>query len=121
VIVDRGALAGDGEVQSPVTGRVGLAWRIEVRYPGDRGGAIALVEQACTALRIGSHTIAEPHITGRTEAVAVDDARVRRYLSSRGVDPDDALEIRELVLLRGDTVELCVDRLGGPAVLRPAA
>lgn len=114
----RGTLDGVGQVCSPLTGRMGLAYRIEVRYRGDRGDAFALVEQDATALRVDGEPLPhQPSIAIDGEEVDVGSQMSRDYLVSRGVDPYEPLVVREVVIAAGACVTLRHDALGGPTVV----
>lgn len=118
----RGRLAGENSVIAPASGRPCLAWRVEVRYTGDRGRAFALVEQETAELRIDTETIVGAVTIGGVATDVTDPAPgLRAYLCSRGLDPDDELEIREIVLVAGDAVAMHHDRCGGPTILMRAA
>ncbi|MFO0631421.1 MAG: hypothetical protein U0168_01085 [Nannocystaceae bacterium] len=86
---------------APVRGRVGvapisgyraaLAWRVEVRYPGDRGSAFALLDQQLGRLEVAGEPMpaASTLETAATE-VEAESEDARRYLLSRGLDPNDS-------------------------------
>jgi hypothetical protein len=113
-------LGGDAEVRALC--RPCLAWRVEVRYPGDRGRAFALVEQETAELRVDTEAIVGAVTIGGVATDVTDRAPgLRAYLCSRGLDPDDQLEIREIVLVAGDAVAMHHDRCGGPTILVRAA
>jgi hypothetical protein len=117
-VLARGTVDGDALVCSPLTGRQGVAWRIEVRYPGDRGDAFALVEQGAAPLRIDGESIGpEPTIaTGGTQVDLPREA-LSRFLASRGVDPFADARVTETIVTADTAVVVRRDRLGGPVVL----
>ncbi len=113
-----GTLEGEGLVHSPLTGLAGVAYRIEVRYPGDSGDAFALVEQGAAPLRMGGVALAhEPTIAIPGREVEMDPEMLRRYLQSRGVDPYAGAIVRETVIAPGTEVVLRRDALGGPPIV----
>jgi hypothetical protein len=117
-VLGRGTVRGAGTLRAPLSDRTVLAWRVEVRYPGDRGDAFALVEQDCVPMSVAGVAIeGEPTIATAATTVHVDRPEIRRYLMSRGIDPDDLLEIRERIVQDGATVAVQADRRGGCAVL----
>jgi hypothetical protein len=59
----------------------------------------------------------EPTIATAAARVDVDRPEIRRYLMSRGIDPDDLLEIRERIVQDGATVAVLSDRRARCAVL----
>lgn len=112
----RGAAAGEIVGASPVTGRRALAWRVEVRRVDE--DRFALVEQSCGVTRIGGARLdGEVTIGLACEEVDADTPRARDYLRSRGVDPHDALVVREAIVEPARVVVVRRDRSGGPAVL----
>jgi hypothetical protein len=113
-----GTVRGARTLRAPLSDREVVGWRVEVRYPGDRGDAFALVEQDCVPLTVAGVAIeSEPTIATSAATVQVDRPDIRRYLVSRGLDPDDLLEIRERVVLDGASVAVQADRRGGCAAL----
>jgi hypothetical protein len=113
----RGAAAGEVLV-APVTGRPALGWRVEVRRADERSDQLALVEQSCAVTSVdGERLDGELTLGISCERVDADTASARDYLRSRGVDPHDALVVREAIVEPGRVVVVRRDRLGGPAVL----
>jgi hypothetical protein len=113
-----GPVTGEPLAIAPITGRPAIAWRIEVRHRGDRTGELALVEQSCPSeLVVAGRSVAEPTLAVATETVTVDSAQARMYLRSRGIDPDDALVVREGLVQPTDVLVLRRDRFGGAPVL----
>lgn len=105
-------------VPSPIDDRPVAGWRIEVRYPSDRGDQLALVEQRCAPIQLGDVALArEPSIA--TTAVEVDPSEkaTRRYLESRGIDPNDRIAVTLRVIVDGDAVEVLADADGGNVVV----
>lgn len=116
-----GPVSGNATLIAPISGRPVLAWRVEVRYPGDRGDAFALVEQSCDALAIGGAPVGtEPRIATAACPVSAETDEARRYLASRGLDPNDRLTIVERVVVAGAAVDLWTDAAGLRGVLRDA-
>lgn len=117
-VLGRGTVDGDGVVTSPLSGRNGIAWRIEVRYPGDRGDAFALVEQGAARLSIDGEAIGrEPTIALGGEPVDLPAETLARFLVSRGVDACAGAIVTETIVASDTTVVVRRDRLGGPVVL----
>jgi hypothetical protein len=117
-VIARGEVHGDEILRAPLSGRAALAWRVEARYDDRPRAPIALIEQSCGALQIGTVVLEqEPTIGVRTESVTLasdaDD-----YLRSRGLDPCDALRLREAIVEPGAAMTLYTDRRRGPPVLR---
>lgn len=113
-----GAVAGDAELTAPISGRPAVAWRVEVRYPTDRAGEFALVEQHSAAQAVGDTPLVdEPTIATHGTPVTASTELASRYLVSRGLDPNEILEIVERVVSAGDQVELRSEADGGPPIL----
>lgn len=113
-----GTVQGTRTLRAPVSGREVLAWRVEVRYPGDHGDAFALVEQDCAPLTVGGVPIdAEPTIATCATTMSSDRPELRQYLVSRGIDPDDMLEIQERVVEAGTTISVLADHRSHCAVI----
>ncbi len=114
----RGAAGGETIGASPLTGRRALAWRVEVRRASDTSDRFALVEQSCGVTRVGGARLdGEVTVGLACEHIDADTPRAREYLRSRGVDPHDALVVREALVEPGQMVVVRRDGLGGPAVL----
>ncbi len=113
-----GTVRGARTLRSPIRGLEVVGWRVEVRYPGDHGDAFALVEQDCVPLCVAGVAIeGQPTIATAAATARVDRPEIRQYLVSRGLDPDDVLEIRERVVRDGASVAVLADRRAGCAVL----
>lgn len=120
-VIGHGCVRGDRTLRAPITGREVLAWRVEVRYPGDRGPAFALIEQRCVSISVDEVVLLEDPILATTAvAVTADDEPAQRYLRSRGIDPNALLEIHECVLLANDRVQVRGDAAAARAVLLDA-
>lgn len=116
--IEVGVIDGDATLVSPLGGREGIAWRIEVRVRGDRGNARALVEQCSSRLAIDGVTLArEPSLALRGTPVSTDAPHVREFLRIRGIELHDEPEVTEAVLVAGCTATLRRDRLDGPPVV----
>ncbi|HWB80118.1 MAG TPA: hypothetical protein VG755_34370 [Nannocystaceae bacterium] len=116
-----GRVLGDGpahgiEKRAPISGRTCIGWRVEVRYPGDRGDAFALIEQDCEGLAVANN-VGEPTLATAACEVRADTAEAKRWLSSRGIDPHDRLEIVERLVHDGDALVVRANRLGVAAIV----
>ena len=116
-----GRVLGSGEAhgiekRAPISGRACIGWRVEVRYPGDRGDAFALIEQDCDGLAIAGN-VGEPTLTTAANEVRADSADAKRWLLSRGIDPHDRLEIVERLVQDGDPLVVRENRLGVAAIV----
>jgi hypothetical protein len=121
-VIASGPIGGEPLATAPITGRPAIAWRVEVRYEGDAPDELALVEQSCpTAVVVGAFAVTQPTIAIAAERVPVDSPEAQIYLRSRGVDPHDALEVREMVVQPGEPVVFRRDELGGSPVLERAS
>lgn len=117
-VLARGTVDGDALVCSPLTGRKCIAWRIEVRYPGDSGDEFALVEQGAAPLRIDGESIGpEPTLALGGTPVDLPRDAVLRFLASRGVDLFASADVSETIVAPDTAVVVRRDRLGGPVVL----
>jgi hypothetical protein len=117
-VLGGGAVAAAHSLCAPITGRAVLGWRVEVRYPRDHGDAFALVEQECAPLLVAGVALGhEPTIVTDAITARADRPEARQYLVSRGIDPDDILEIRERVVQAGAQVTVRADREAGRAVV----
>lgn len=114
-VLDEGHARGV-EKRAPITGRVCIGWRVEVRYPGDRGDAFALVEQDCDGLAIAG-TAGEPTLATAALEVRADTAEAQRWLLSRGIDPHDRLEIVERLVHEGDALVVRANRRGATTIV----
>lgn len=104
---------------APISGRAALAWRVEVRYPGDRGDAFALLDQDLGQLElVGAPVPAASTIETAATEVEAESEDARRYLLSRGLDPNDSLYVVERIIVPGARVSVWEDRDGAGVILR---
>jgi hypothetical protein len=119
--IAQGPIEGGESTVAPVTGRPCIAWRVEVRRVGDPDGRVALLEQSCRATRVGGTPLAtEPTLALAVAPVCAESTEACTYLRSRGIDPHDAIEVSEAILVPRDVVVLFADGRGGPPVVERA-
>ncbi|MBP7290987.1 MAG: hypothetical protein KBB21_30455 [Nannocystaceae bacterium] len=104
----------DGELRpAPISGREVIAWRVEVRLPGERGESLALLEQDTFGLTVDGALVEPAPVVGtHAQLVRTGSQRSFQWLQARGLDPAHEFEIVERVVARGDRLALHRDGLG---------